>query len=174
MSVPVATAVFFVRHLEGVGLAQTQIALIMSLSAASGLLGKLTMGILSDRIDPRLLAIIALALYAIGLWIVAAGSGLGILFAAAIPLGLGGGGFLPLPAVLQGRCFGRLVIGRVNGLLSFLGLPFLLVSAPLVGMAASATGSFVLPFFVMGGVQLLGAAVLAFIRLPPRPSGVAP
>jgi MFS family permease len=169
MSVPVATAVFFVRHLEGVGLAQSQVALIMSLSAACGLIGKLTMGILSDRINPRLLASIALALYATGLWIVAAGTGLGIMFAAAIPLGLGGGGFLPLPPVLQALCFGRIVIGRVSGLQSILGLPFLLVSAPLVGIAASASGSFVLPFFVMGGVQVLAAAILAFVRLPPRP-----
>ncbi len=46
------------------------------------------------------------------------------------------------------------------------GLPLLLVSAPLTGMFAASTGSFVVPFLCLGLVQLLAAGTLAFLRVP--------
>jgi len=166
MSVPVATGLFFVRHLEEVGIPRTTIALVMPLMACCSLAGKLTVGTLADRVNPRLLAIAMLVLHVIGLWIVAVGTGVTAMIVAALPIGFGGGGFFPLPSVLQGRCFGRLIIGQVSGLHSLLGLPLLLVSAPLTGMVAASTGSFLVPFVCLGLLQLLAAGILVFLRVP--------
>lgn len=173
LCVPVGSSVFFVRHLEELGIPRTQSALVMPVMAACSLAGKLTVGFLADRYDRRLLAVAALLSHVLGLSIVATGTTLGTMFAAALPMGLGGGGFMPLPGILQGACFGRLVIGRVSGLHAFLGLPFLLASAPLVGLAASHTGSFVLPFLGLGCIQLLAAGLLACIRIPQTEPGHA-
>jgi len=166
LCVPVGSSVFFVRHLEEIGISRTQSALVMPVMAVFSLAGKLVVGFLADRHDRRLLAVAALLSHVLGLSIVATGSTLGTMFAAAVPLGLGGGGFMPLPGILQAACFGRAVIGRVSGLHAFLGLPFLLVTAPLTGLAASQTGSFVLPFLGLGCIQLVAAGLLACIHIP--------
>ncbi|MCH2173939.1 MFS transporter [Myxococcota bacterium] len=174
LCVPVASGVFIVRHLEEIGIPRTQAALILPVMAVCSLLGKLCVGFLADRSDRRLLAVATLVSHVVGLCILATGSSLETMFAAAIPLGLGGGGFMPIPGILQGACFGRLVIGRVSGFHSFIGLPFLLVAAPLVGVAASATGSFMMPFLVMGAIQLAAAGLLSFIRIPKVEPSTAP
>jgi len=165
LSVSVAT-LFLVRHLETLGIARTQAALVPSAMAAFGIVGKLGAGWLIDRIDARAVVAGALTLHAVGWAIVASQSSFGAMLLAAAPLGLGGGGFLPLPAVLQGRCFGREAIGRVGGLHGLIGLPFLLAAAPLVGWAEGSSGGFATPFYRLMGVLLLAAAVLACLRIP--------
>jgi MFS family permease len=174
MCVPVAQGVFFVRHLEELSIPRAEIALVMTLIAACSITGKLSVGFLADRMSPRWLAVGTLCIQAVGISAVALGTGVTQMALAAIPLGLGGGGFFPLTSVLQGRCFGRLVIGRVSGLHALLGLPFLLIAAPSTGFAASSTGSFVAPFLTLGGVLMLGAAVLAFVRVPQTEPGRTP
>jgi MFS family permease len=165
LSVSVAT-LFLVRHLETLGIARTQAALVPSAMAAFGIVGKLGAGWLVDRIDARTVVAGALALHALGWVIVASQSSFPAMLLAAAPLGLGGGGFLPLPAVLQGRCFGRDAIGRVGGLHGLIGLPFLLAAAPLVGWAEGRSGGFAVPFYGLMGVLLLAAGVLAWLRIP--------
>ena len=165
LSVSVAT-LFLVRHLETLGIARTRAALVPSAMAACGIVGKLGAGWLIDRVDARAVVAGALVLHALGWVIVASQASFGALLFAAAPLGLGGGGFLPLPAVLQGRCFGRDAIGRVGGLHGLIGLPFLLAAAPLVGWAEGSCGGFATPFYGLTGVLLLAAGVLACVRIP--------
>jgi sugar phosphate permease len=165
LSVSIAT-LFLVRHLETLGIPRTQAALVPSLMAVFGIVGKLGAGWLIDRIDARVAVAGALAVHALGWAIVASQSSFAALLLAAAPLGLGGGGFLPLPAVLQGRCFGRDAIGRVGGLHALIGLPFLLAAAPLVGWAGGRSGGFAAPFYGLTGVLLLAAGVLACLRIP--------
>ena len=165
LSVSIAT-LFLVRHLETLGIPRTRAALVPSLMAAFGIVGKLGAGWLIDRVDARAVVAGALALHALGWAIVASQTSLAALLLAAAPLGLGGGGFLPLPAVLQGRCFGRDAIGRVGGLHGLIGLPFLLASAPLVGWAEGRSGGFAAPFYGLTGVLLLAAGAFACLRIP--------
>ena len=166
LSVSVAT-LFLVRHLEKLGIERTDAALVPSLMAVCGILGKLVSGWAIDRIDARVVTGVALWIHALGWTLVATQTSHAAFLAAAVPLGLGGGGFLPLPAVLQGRCFGRDAIGRVSGLHALIGLPFLLATAPLVGLAEVQSGSFAGPFLGLAGVLLVASTVLACVR-PPR------
>ena len=165
LSVSIAT-LFLVRHLETLGIARTRAALVPSGMAAFGIIGKLTAGRLIDRFDARAVVAGALAVHGLGWLIVAASSSYAAMLVAAAPLGLGGGGFLPLPPVLQGRCFGRAAIGRVGGLHGLIGLPFLLAAAPLVGWIEASSGSFAAPFYGLSGVLLLAAATFACVRIP--------
>jgi MFS family permease len=165
MAVAVAS-LFLVRHFETLGIARTDAALVPSLMAASGIGGKLAAGWLIDRIDPRAVLAGVLGIHALGWVLVASQTSYPLLLAAAVPLGVGGGGFLPLPPVLLGRCFGREAVGRVGGLHGLLHLPLLLTAAPLVGWLEGVTGSFRLPFLGLAGALLLAAVVFAGLRIP--------
>jgi MFS family permease len=165
LSVSVAT-LFLVRHLETLGIPRTRAALVPSSMALFGIAGKLAAGWLVDRIDSRAVVAGALLLHALGWTIVASQSSYAAMLLASVPLGLGGGGFLPLPPVLQGRCFGRAAIGRIGGIHALIGLPFLLAVSPLVGWAAVRTGGFAAPFLALAGVLALAALVLACVRIP--------
>lgn len=170
LSVSLATF-FLVRHLETLGIPRTRAALVPSSIAVFGIAGKLTAGWLIDRIDARAVVVGALALHALGWTIVSSQSSYAAMLFASAPLGLGGGGFLPLPPVLQGRCFGRDSIGRVAGFHGLIGLPFLLAVAPLVGWSEGRTGGFAAPFLGLAGVLALAAAVLACVRIPETEPG---
>jgi MFS family permease len=165
LSVSVAT-LFLIRHLEMLGIPRTRAALIPSSMAMFGIVGKLGAGWLIDRFDARAVVAGVLGLHALGWTIVASQSSYAAMLVASVPLGPGGGGFLPLPPVLQGRCFGRDAIGRIGGVHALIGLPFLLAVAPLVGWAEGRTGSFVAPFFGLAAVLAVAASVLAFLRMP--------
>jgi MFS family permease len=158
---------FLVRYMQKeLAIPVVQAANVPSTIAVFGLIGKLVGGFAIDRLDKRLVIVAALVLHALG-WVVAVTqSSLAGMLVAAIPLGLGGGGFLALPAALQAACFGRAMIGRVSGLHALLGLPFLLTVAPLVGLLEQRTGSFVLPFLGLAGTLLVAALVLASVRVP--------
>jgi dipeptide/tripeptide permease len=165
LSVSVA-ALFLVRHLEMLGIPRTRAALVPSSVALFGIAGKLGAGWLIDRIDARAVVAGVLVLHATGWTIVASQSSYAAMFLASAPLGLGVGGFLPLPAVLQGRCFGRDAIGRIGGMHALMGLPFLLAVSPLVGWLEGRMGGFAVPFFGLAGTLALAAAVLACVRIP--------
>jgi MFS family permease len=165
LSVSIA-ALFLVRHLETLGIPRTKAALIPSSMALFGIAGKLAAGWLIDRIDARAVVVGTLALHALGWTIVASQTSYAAMLAAAAPLGLGSGGFLPLPPVLQGRCFGRDAIGRVGGFHVLIGLPFLLAVAPLIGWGAGRAGGFAAPFLGLAGVLALAAVALACVRIP--------
>jgi len=173
LSVSVAT-LFLVRHLETLGIPRTRAALVPSSMAMFGIVGKLAAGWLVDRIDARAVVTGALALHALGWMIVASQSSYAAMLFASVPLGLGGGGFLPLPPVLQGRCFGRDAIGRIHGIHALIGLPFLLAVSPLVGWTAGRTGGFAAPFFGLAGVLALAVLVLACVRIPRIEPGQLP
>ncbi len=165
LCVSVAT-LFLVRHLEKNGIEATRAAWVPSLMAAFGILGKLAAGWAIDRFDARRVVIAALALHALGWSIVATHTSETAFLLAAVPLGLGGGGFLPLTPVLQGRCFGRDAIGRVSGLHALLHLPFLLAAAPVVGFVEVRTGSFTPAFLGLAGVLVLASLAFACVRAP--------
>jgi hypothetical protein len=165
LSVSVAT-LFLIRHLEMLGIPRTRAALVPSSMAMFGIVGKIGAGWLIDRFDARAVVAGVLGLHALGWTIVASQSSYAAMLVASAPLGLGGGGFLPLPPVLQGRCFGRDAIGRIGGVHALIGLPFLLAAAPLVGWAEGRTGSFVVPFFGLAAALVLAASVLVCLRIP--------
>jgi MFS family permease len=165
---------FLVRYMEReLGIPPVEAANVPSAMAAAGLVGKLLAGWAVDRMNRLLVVVAALGLNALGWLAAVTQTSLGGMLLAAVPLGLGGGGFLALPAVLQGACFGRAMIGRVSGLHALLGLPFLLAIAPLVGMLEQRTGSFATPFVGLAGLLLLAALVFALVRIPRIEPGVA-
>ena len=158
---------YLVRYMETeLGIPPIHAAIIPSTQAVFGLIGKLATGWAVDRFDKRSIVLGILALHALG-WVIAVQQTnlTGLMF-AAIPLGLGTGSFQPIAPVIQGACFGRAMIGRVNGIHALLALPLMLVITPLAGWLEDLTGSFVYPFLGLSGICALAALAFAFVRIP--------
>lgn len=166
-SVPVTT-MFLVRHMEGLGIEPKRGALVFVVMGIFGILGKLTSGNLADRLDERWVTIGVLGVYLVGWLTMALGASLPIMLLAAVPMGFGAGGLVPMPPLLIGACFGRAVVGKVMGMQAAIGLPFLVSAAPMVGFMRDQTGDYVAAFLILAVALVIACAILAFIRLPQR------
>jgi OFA family oxalate/formate antiporter-like MFS transporter len=166
-SVPVTT-IFLVRHMQSFGVEPERAALVFVVMGVFGILGKLASGNLADRMDERWVTIGVLAIYLAGWLAMATGSSLTVMLVAAVPMGFGAGGLVPMPPLLNGACFGRAVVGKVMGMQAALGLPFLIAAAPMVGYVRDRTGNFVSPFLGLAVALVVASAVLFFVRLPKR------
>jgi para-nitrobenzyl esterase len=155
-----------VPYATDLGFEPQRAAVLMSAYAGAGAIGRLLCGYLVDRVDKRLASWIVFAVLTVG-WgsLVVAPSYSGLL-AASIGMGLGVGGIMPLWGALTGACFGRAIFGRAMGLMTPLMLPFNLAGAPIAAYAFDRTGSYTLVLSAFLGTFMLGAVVIAFLRIP--------
>ena len=73
---------------------------------------------------------------------------------------------LPLWGVLLGAVFGRLVFGRVMGLMGPLMIPFQMFGIPFAAWVFDLTGSYQIAFATFLSLYAAAAVVLGFLRLP--------
>jgi MFS family permease len=147
-------------------------ALLISIYAATGFVGKLTFAAVSDRLNLRHLALLVLGLFGSGMvcllwadggyWMIALGVGL---------VGFGGV-MIPLQGLLVPRIFGLAVIGRVSGYLNTLVLCTLLATPPIFGGIFDLTGSYSAGFMIFAALTAGAMLMAPYIRLHPR--GAAP
>ena len=160
----VPTAAFFlVRHMESLGIGTAKAAMVISALSVFILIGKLSSGMLSDHLDKKSVGIAGFLVYAGG-WIAMANQSEYVwILASTVPMGLGLGSLAPLLPILVGTCFGPQNMGRVLGLRTLLGLPFMLCAAPLAGYLRDQTGDYVRSFYGLAAMLLLSAVVLAYL-----------
>ena len=161
-----AGSVFVYPHLESLGLSRTEAALAPTLMAASAFATKPMVGMLAERIDPRAVVGGCLLVYGASWLLFATQTDFGPLMFAALVQGVGSATLSVMIPIFLGACFDRRSIGRASGLVSMVGLPFLLAGAPLLGAVAEATGGFRPGFLAMGGVTLVSALLLSLVRIP--------
>ncbi|TVS08811.1 MAG: MFS transporter [Gammaproteobacteria bacterium] len=89
---------------------------LMSIWALCNILGKVSFGYLADRIEQRLLYLLALFPSVAALLLLLLAPSYLTLLLAMIALGLGSGGYLPLIGMMISRHFGVLAYGAVVGL----------------------------------------------------------
>ena len=141
---------------------------IYSLEGASGLGGRVLLGLLADRLGAKPVLVAGLLLQAVAAGTYFFVSRLGEFYAVAVVFGLAYGGVMPLYAVLAREYFGPRIIGTVFGaatMLSSLGMAL----GPLAGGWIFDTfhgyGLLYIGAFGIG----LGAAAIA-LAFPPLPS----
>lgn len=155
-----------VPYATDLGFEPQRAALLMSAYAGAGLIGRLVCGYLVDRVDKRLASWIVFAVLTAGWGALVVAPSYSALFVASIGMGLGVGGIMPLWGALTGACFGRAIFGHAMGLMTPLMLPFNLAGAPIAAYAFDRTGSYTLVLSAFLGTFILGAAVIAFLRIP--------
>lgn len=140
---------------------------IVSTISAVAMLGKLAVGALSDKVDPRWLFIFVIFLNGVLLSTLVAMPSYTVLLTISALVGAALGGATPLWAVIVGRRFGLAQMGKVIGLMSSAMMPFTLIGLHLVGAVYDATGSYVPAF----NIFLVALAVAGALILPVRGLG---
>lgn len=141
-------------------------AYLLSVLTASGVVGKLAVGVAADRLDPRYVWAGAMAISAVGVAGLVDADSYEALVPFVAAMGFGTGGFYPLLGVLIGRAFGRESFGRAMGLMGPFTMVLSLPAAPVAGWVFDRTGSYDPAFRVLPLAFVLGAVSLLLLRLP--------
>jgi MFS family permease len=149
------------------GLGDTRAALIPSVAAGAGVLGKIVFGRMVDALDSRFAIWLSLAGQLAGVCMLLAGGGFAWLLAAAAVFGFSMGGVVPLHGAVTAEAFGRSSFGKAMGLLRPVQMPIHLLGVPLAGWIYDVTGSYHVAFEIFAGFYVVAA--LATFRLRTRP-----
>ena len=141
-------------------------ALLMSVIAGCGMIGKLAFGVVADRIDLRAGLGVAIALVIACLLLLMADSRYPVMFVASALLGLAAGGMLPVWGSLMAVLFGAANYGRVMGLMNPVMMPVVVAGAPFAGWSYDRSGSYMVTLSAFAAVLVLGLIALARIRMP--------
>jgi MFS family permease len=151
--------------LLGKGISAELGALLLSVISAANLCGKLLCAAAADRVDARLLLMSIFLLLSLGVcgYLLAASYTMLAVWSAVI--GFSSGGALPLWSFLVARNYGPANVGSVMGLMTFVIMPFTLLSAPLLGWVYDRTGSYDHGLVGLIGLLLSMLLLLALIRI---------
>ncbi len=150
----------------GLGFGGEQAALLISVIAMFGMLGKLAFGVIADRIELRLGLVAAIVLLLLGLAIYGVGNSYVHLLVASVFVGIAAGGMLPVWGSLMAVLFGTANYGRAMGLMSPVMMPIVVFGSPFAGWSFDVTGDYQLAFIVFGVALLVALVALTRLQLP--------
>lgn len=148
------------------GISGERAALLLSVIALAGIVGKLGFGAVADSLDLRLALAAAALLCGAGLGCYLLAGGYIGLLTGSMALGLAAGGMLPVWGALLAVLFGPANYGRVMGMMSPVMMPLVLLAPPFAGWVHDGSGSYAVAFIVFMLALLVTLSVLPFIRLP--------
>jgi len=156
--------VHIVPHGIDIGISATVAASILSIIAGGSVIGRLSIGFISDRIGGRLALSACLTLVALALiWLLFAKEIWGLYIFAGV-FGLAYGGIVLLETALTGELFGLKSLGMIlGGVILFVTVGGAL-GAPLAGSIFDATGSYSLALLICVILVVL-AIILSLILL---------
>jgi MFS family permease len=152
------------------GLSPMSAAFAVSLIGGGSIFGKVSMGVISDRIGPR--KVLAINMFLAGLSIfglVASGSAFWIYFLAAL-FGFAYGGIAPQVPVLAAQFFGLSSLGSILGVLIFSGAVGGALGPLLGGKIFDLTRSYSWSFSLAGIVVMSSFALMFLLRRPRHPA----
>ncbi len=165
---PVALTGNLAPYAQDLGISPQAAGGLMSIWALCNIFGKVSFGYLADRIEQRLLYLLALLPSVVALLLLLLAPSYLTLLLAMIALGLGSGGYLPLIGMMISRHFGVLAYGAVVGL--FLMCTRATVLAPPgAGWVRDHFGSY--DYFWMGVLLLFAICAPAIVFVRHRASG---
>jgi MFS family permease len=142
-------------------------ATVMSVIASMQLASPLVWGLLAERIDIRLAAVLRFVVQAIGLGLAILTGNIFCLYAGFFLYGIGLGGNLVLPEILWANYFGRRSLGKVRGLGMLLSHGMAALGPPFFGFLHDFTRGYGLSFAIFGGALII-SAFLSLLLTPPR------
>ena len=153
------------------GVSKEQGALLISVIAACGVVGKLIVGMIADYIDLRVALAVAILLLIAGLGFFL-GEGLAVLMAGSVATGLAAGGMLPVWGAMLAWLFGVENYGRVMGQMNPAIIPMYIVAPPLAGAIRDHTGSYNSAFMLFMVLLAMSLLLLPAIRHPDRSKAI--
>ena len=141
-------------------------ATVMSVIASMQLASPLVWGLVAERIDVRIAAMLRFVIQAIGLGLAIATANLFCLYAGFFLYGIGLGGNMVLPEILWANYFGRRSLGSIRGLGLLISQALAAVGPPFFGFLFDITHGYGLSFTIFG-CALITSAFLSLLLRPP-------
>lgn len=141
-------------------------ATVMSVIASMQLFSPLAWGLLAERMDLRIAAMLRFVIQGIGLGLAILTPNLFFLYIGFLLYGVGLGGNMVLPEVLWANYFGRRSLGKVRGLGLLISHGMAALGPPFFGFLFDITNGYGLSFAIFGGA-LMTSAVLSLMLKPP-------
>ena len=146
---------------------------VLSVLGASALGGMMLVGYLSERIDPRHIFAMIVALHIALLLLFMAQPSYPVLLAGVAVVGLGIGGVLPAKQVLMACSFGSGSYGTVLGTGSIILQVLMMIALRFIGEVHDRTGSYTFAFEVFIVLAVISGILIWQVRLL-RPTRTAP
>lgn len=142
-------------------------ATVMSVIASMQLASPLVWGMLAERIDPRIAAMLRFVVQGVGLALAISTESLICLYAGFFLYGIGLGGNMVLPDLLWANYFGRRSLGKVRGLGLLISQILAASGPPFFGFLFDITGGYGLSFAIFGAA-LATSAIMSLMLRPPQ------
>ena len=168
-------SVHAVVYAMGLGMSPTRAATVMTAIGGLGILGRVGIGSLADRLGSKRLLVILFGVLALSLlWLSTVTQPWGV-FAFAFVFGFTFGGIVPLYSHIIAELFGLRAHGAILGIIGFsIGLGSA-VGPVFTGYVYDVVGSYTIPFIVCGAAAAISALLVLFVKpLPDRPPEPVP
>jgi len=156
-----------VAHLTDMGIPSLVAAGALGILVGVSTLGRLTGGVLGDRIEPRYLIAMACLMQVIALIIFTNAQTMMWVYMYVLLFGFACGAILVLQPVIMAAYYGAKGFARLQAIVMFIFAPILASSPILGGYVYDAVHSYTIPFSVCAGFCAVGA-VCALLARPPK------
>jgi len=157
-----------VVHLQDLGHSAAAAAWSLGILTGSTLLGKVVLGLLGDRVDPRYIWASTMASFGLGLVLVVNARSTVDLYAFAMCIGYGfGGGVVCMMAVLS-NYYGTRVFASIAGLAVAINTTLSAIAPFVAGRVYDQIGSYTLTFYTLAAWCFAGVLILILVRPPHR------
>ena len=146
------------------GISVIEASFSFSVIGAAGIIGRITMGAVSDRIGSKVTVVICGTIHVIALILLIWVQDLRVLYVFSVMFGLAWGGIVPTMGALIGDTFG---LGKLGSILGVIDVGFGVGAAigPIVGgLIFDITHSYFLAFFLGTVTMLIGISLIALVR----------
>src|SRR5437764_5246289 len=137
---------------------RAQAALSVSLMTSFAVIGRLTLGAVVDRLDPRLISSISMFSQAIALFVMTRTTDATLLLACCAAYGFSVGNIITLPALIVQREFPLAAFGMVLGLSTAIGTFAGAIGPGLIGLIRDAAGTYAPALLVCMALKIVGGA----------------
>lgn len=153
-------------HLEERGLSSTLAVGVVAVFALTGGVGGLLAGYVRNRLGSRRTMVLTLAASSFGLVILVFADNAALAYFYGVWYGLSFGATVTVMGIIFADYFGRLVLGRIRGVVAPFNIAFNAAGPPLAGWAFDVSGSYVFVFSVFAALYLV-AMVCIVLASPP-------
>ena len=137
---------------------RAQAALSVSIMTTCAVIGRLTLGAVVDRLDPRLISSVSMFTQAIALFVMTRTTDTTVLLTCCAAYGFSVGNIITLPALIIQREFPSVAFGMVLGLSTAIGTFAGALGPGLIGLIRDAAGSYAPALLVCLGLKLVGGS----------------
>jgi len=156
--------IHIIPHATDLGISTITAASILSVTAGIGIIGRLGIGFISDRVGglSTLLACVGLVTLAI-IWLIFAKE-MWMFYIFAVVFGIAQGGFITLLSVVTAELFGLISLGAILGGVVVFATIGDAIGGPIAGAIFDITGSYRLAFLIFAAICAM-ALILSVILL---------